>query len=183
MSTNPANRQRLSAQRGAVLLIALITVLLMSMLGATLMRAGLFHEKLSANNRLDSFTFWAAESAITASMAAIDKQQRWQDLILSGRVWDVCLTQSGIAETDCDKPGFPLADGNGDARASALAARTQTRYMGGSPLPGFAVDQVVIQRFSTEGRAYYSDHSPLPFGHLNMQVWQRIGTDTGVFYQ
>ena len=51
-------------QRGAVLIISLIMLLLMTILGITAMRTGLLEEKMAANSRDQTLAFQAAEIAL-----------------------------------------------------------------------------------------------------------------------
>lgn len=163
---------------GMVLVFALITVLLMSLLGTTLMRAALFHERLSTNSQLDQLSFLSAESAIAASMAHLESDARAREAVIMGNEWASCLQSGGITSQGCERAAYvPMATG------VPVAANARSRYIGVGAVPGFSVDQVVFQQFSTEGRAHYDPGAAIPFGHLNRQTWRRMDTATGVFQQ
>lgn len=174
-----------SKQQGMVLLFTLLTLVLITLLGTTLMKSALFQERLTTNNRLDALTFNAAESVITASISAVSESTTLREQAMSGLVLESCLKAQGISLSQCDSPGFPLSAAPVSAGNSpaALVSTAQTRFLGTVPLPGFDVDQMVYQRFATEGKAYYPESLPQPFGHLNLQVWQFAGPGTGVFNQ
>lgn len=171
--------------QGAVLIFALVTVLLMSIVGGTIMKAGMFHERLTTNNHLDALTFQAAESVIAATMMDIDASSEFRNKLMDGVSLQSCLNAKGEVVYACgDQRFIATADPSNKAKqADAMIALAQTKYQGMSAVMGFAVDTVAYARFSTEGRAHFADTSELPFGHLNMQVWQTLGATTGVFNQ
>lgn len=166
---------------GMVLIFALITVLLMSLLGTTLMKTALFHERLATNGQLDQLTFLSAESTIAASISHLDGDALARESVVMGAEWESCLQTRGISQQDCDRAEYvPLATG---MPGVPVAASARSRYIGVAAVPGFSVDQVVYHQFSTEGRAHYDPRSAIPFGHLNRQTWRRMDTASGVFQQ
>lgn len=171
--------------RGAVLIFALITVLLMSVVGSTIMKAGIFHERLTTNNHLDALTFQAAESVIAATMMDIDASPVLRKRLLDGALHQSCVSPKGKVTYACgDQHFIATADQSTKSdQAVVMTTLAQTKYQGMSPVMGFAVDTLAYYRFSTEGRAHFADTSALPYGHLNMQVWQTLGATTGVFNQ
>lgn len=171
--------------KGAVLVFALITVLLMSILGGTLMKTGLFHERLTTNNHLDALTFQAAESVIVATMQDIDASPRLRKKLMNGQLLQNCVSANGKITEECDDQQFPTTAhaSKGPLQGVTLANLAMTHYQGASSVPGFAIDALAYHRFSTEGRAYFAAEPSLPFGHLNVQVWQTVGATTGVFNQ
>lgn len=172
-------------QGGAVLVVALVSLLLMSMLGATLLKTGLFHEKMATNNRLDALTFQAAESGINATIHLLNSNSLLRNRLMAGAVVDTCLTENGAATEHCQDAGISLdiTDNHSSSVSPAVEVRAQTRYRGASPVPGYAADLIVYHQFTTEGRAYYPESAPLPFGHLNLQVWQTLGSNSAVLNQ
>lgn len=170
---------------GAVLIFALVTVLLMSIVGSATMKAGMFHERLTTNNHLDALTFQAAESVITATMIDIDASPLLRKKLMDGALLQSCVNTKGGVLYECGDQRFvATVDLSHKAKhAVAMTTLAQTSYQGMSPVVGFAVDALAYHRFSTEGRAHFADTSALPFGHLNIQVWQTLGATTGVFNQ
>lgn len=171
-------RNHRQSASGMVLVFALITVVLMSLLGTTLMKAALFHERLSTNGQLDQLSFLSAESAIAASMAHLESDAHAREAVIMGNEWEACLQSGGITSQGCERAEFvPMPTG------IPVAASARSRYIGESAVPGFSVDQVVYRQFSTEGRAHYDARSAIPFGHLNRQAWRRMDAASGVFQQ
>jgi Tfp pilus assembly protein PilX len=168
---------------GMVLIFTLVTVLLMSLLGMTLIKTALFHERLATNNQLDRISFLAAESVIAASISRLEHDGVARNALLSGGEWDACLRAQGLSRDQCAVPDYmPLATSS-ISSPNPVVAQARTRYLGAAPVPGFAVDQLVFQQFSTDGRAYFGQASGIPFGHLNRQVWRRADAAGGVFQQ
>lgn len=179
------NAQVHKHNQGAVVIFALVTVLLMSIVGGTLMKAGMFHERLTTNNHLDALTFQAAESVIAATMMEIDASPALRKKLMDGASHQSCVSPKGEVIYACgDQRFIAMAEqSNKTKQAVAITTLAQTRYQGMSPVMGFSVDVLAYHRFSTEGRAHFADTSVLPFGHLNLQVWQTLGAKTGVFNQ
>ncbi len=171
--------------QGAVLIFALVTVLLMSIVGGTIMKAGIFHERLTTNNHLDALTFQAAESVIAATMVDIDASPVLRKKLMEGASHQTCFSSSGEVLYACGNQGSIATSNNANKTKQTIAMTTlaQTTYQGMSPVMGFDVDTLAYYRFSTEGRAHFAEKSTLPFGHLNLQVWQTLGATTGVFNQ
>ncbi len=168
---------------GMVLIFTLVTVLLMSLLGMTLMKTALFHERLATNNQLDRTSFLAAESVIAASISRLESDGMVRNALVGGGEWDACLRAHGLSREQCDIPDYmPLATSSFSS-PNPVVAQARTRYLGAAPVPGFASDQVVFQQFSTDGRAYFGQATGIPFGHLNRQVWRRMDSAIGVFQQ
>lgn len=166
---------------GMVLVFTLITVLLMSLLGTTLMKTALFHQRLSTNSQLDQLTFLSAESVIAASIAHLDRDATAREAVIMGNEWTACLQTGGIRTHACEGAEYvPMA---ASTAVVPVAASASSRYLGVAAVPGFSVEQVVYQQFSTEGRAHYDPRSSIPFGHLNRQTWRRMNAASGVFQQ
>lgn len=177
------NNVRRRHSTGMVLVFALVTVLLMSLVGTTLIKTAIFHERLATNRQLDRITFLAAESAIAGSIDQFESDPSARDAVLAGASLETCLQTQGVAREECDRANYVPMDAASAASPVPVAATAHTRYVGNAAIPGYSVDQVFYQQFSTEGRAYYASDSDIPFGHLNRQVWRRIDTATGVFQQ
>lgn len=91
-------------QRGAVLAVALIILLMVSVLGLSAMRASIFSNKVSTGVQADTMTFDAAESAIARSMAKLRDYTDAQlsAAVLNGQSLQTCLLADGsLRESAC----------------------------------------------------------------------------------
>src|SRR3990167_9296840 len=68
-------------EQGAALFIALIILLLVSMMGVSAMKGGLFHERMAFNSQAEEMTFQAAETAIGG---VIQEARKSSDLSMMG---------------------------------------------------------------------------------------------------
>jgi type IV pilus assembly protein PilX len=80
--------QQLQRQSGAVLIISLIILLVLTIIGVTAMRSATLEEKMAANSMNHNVTFHAAESAIEN---ALDDTGSMVQAILSGDTVSVDL--------------------------------------------------------------------------------------------
>ncbi|SDT92469.1 pilus assembly PilX family protein [Halopseudomonas salegens] len=91
-------------QQGAVLVVALIILLMVSVLGLSAMRASIFSSKVSTGIQADTMTFDAAESAVAMSL---NKLRGFNDsqlaaAVLNGQSMETCLLSDGtLKETAC----------------------------------------------------------------------------------
>lgn len=169
-------------QAGMILIVAMIMLLAVSMLGVSAMKTGIFQEKMAVNNRLDSLAFQAAESAIDATISASQDDPDWLRALQISRQHELCLSGKGVTTGLCGEDGLPLGGGQESSTSlPTLYAHATTQYMGTAPVAGYAVDQVVFHRFSTEGAGHFAVDSVLPYGHVNAQVWQKVGPTDHVF--
>lgn len=86
------------AQRGAVLLIALIMLLLLTVIGISSMRSTSLQERMAGNLRDESHALQAAEAAMRQGEAAVKAKSvsHWQDYV-SSSTWDDASEISGLA--------------------------------------------------------------------------------------
>ncbi len=66
--------ERLDQQRGAVLVVSLVMLMVMTLVGISAMRSAVEEEKMSANSMNWNKTFQAAESAVNSVMADAEVQ-------------------------------------------------------------------------------------------------------------
>lgn len=172
-------------ENGAILVFALITVLLMSIVGASLLKTGIFQTRLTTSNHLDALAFQSTESVIAATLATVDDSPRLYDSLLTGKSLMSCVLPTGLQVDECSDSGFSMLHVTEGVKGwtFSLVNHAETRYQGDAAVAGFDVGLLVYRRFSTEGRAYFAGTSPPPFGHLNLQVWQKLGVPTVMQHQ
>lgn len=85
------------AQQGAVLVVALIMLLLLTIIGISSMRSTTMQERMAGNLRDESHALQAAEAAMRQGEAAIKTQSvsHWQDYV-SSNSWDDASDISGL---------------------------------------------------------------------------------------
>ncbi|MFV3306618.1 PilX N-terminal domain-containing pilus assembly protein [Pseudomonas sp. NY15181] len=94
MNINRAPR----AQQGAVLVVALIMLLLLTIIGISSMRSTTLQERMAGNLRDESHALQAAEAAIRQGEAVVKGQSvtHWQNYVSSSS-WDDASDISGLA--------------------------------------------------------------------------------------
>ena len=93
MNINRAAR----AQQGAVLVVALIMLLLLTIIGISSMRSTTLQERMAGNLRDESHALQAAEAAMRQGEAVVKGQSvsHWQDYVSSSS-WDDASDISGL---------------------------------------------------------------------------------------
>ncbi len=110
-------------QRGFSLLTSLLLLLALTVIGLTMMRAGVLSEKQSANIQEKSVTFHSAQSSNNATI----ESYRYDSDILASALdakngLATCLNEKGVVSKDCSKAtAVDRAGGN-------LLAKTLTTY-------------------------------------------------------
>lgn len=159
-----------NAQQGAALFVALIILLLVSMMGVSAMKGGLFHERMAFNAQAEEMTFQAAETAIGG---VIQEARRPSSTLLSE------LTTSSALKTHCVTGNNSLVVGGCagatlDQRAK-LQAEAQSRFFRTRPLMGTDAVSLVDNQFYTIGKGTFLDSVDLPFKNSNRQEWSKKG--------
>lgn len=156
-------------QRGAALFVALIILLLVSLMGVSAMKSGIFQERMAFNSQAEETTFQAAETAIEG----VIKEARNSTALLGQlaathevRTHCVSLTR-GTAEGAC------TATDTLDLR-KAVQAEAQSQYDRQRPLLGSDAGQLADLQFHTIGEGSFVETS-LPFSNRNRQEWRKVG--------
>lgn len=164
-------------QQGAALFIALIILLLVSMMGVSAMKGGLFHERMAFNAQSEEMTFQAAETAIGG---VIQEARRPTSTLLSelsstNAVKRHCVTRSGGLV-----PGACSASAALDTRAK-VQAESQSQFDRTRPLMGTDAASLVDNQFHTIGEGKFVVSANMPFGNRNRQEWSKKGPGDSQF--
>lgn len=119
---------RASSQRGAVLLVSLLILLMVSVLGISAMRSSIFANKVATGIQADAMTFEAAETAIAVAYGGMLADTSLQTVFAPGHTTTNCITSSGSSTGGCGNTTF-------DNR-SLLTAEAFTYFGGYKALPG-----------------------------------------------
>lgn len=162
-------------EQGAALFIALIILLLVSMLGVSAMKGGLFHERMAFNSQAEEMTFQAAETAIGGVIQEARKSSALLgQLAGTSAAKTHCVTKSaGIAEGVCGA-GSTL-----DTRAS-VRAEAESRFDRRRPLANSDAGALADYQFHTIGKGSFVS-ADMPFENRNRQEWRKIGLGGGNF--
>ena len=162
-------------QRGAALFVALIILLLVSMLGVSAMKGGLFHERMAFNSQAEEMTFQAAETAIGGVINEARKSSALLGELASGHASKThCVTLgSGIGEGGCG------SDKTLDTRAS-LQAEAESQFDRRRPLMNSDAGALADYQFHTIGKGSFVSDG-MPFENRNRQEWRKIGLGGGNF--
>lgn len=90
-----------AAQRGAVLLVSLMILLMVSVLGISAMRSSIFANKVATGVQADAMTFEAAETAIAAAYGTLSSNSSLQTVFSPGYTAIGCVTPNGISNSGC----------------------------------------------------------------------------------
>jgi type IV pilus assembly protein PilX len=110
----PANlhaRHRLAQQRGAVLVIALLLLLVLTIIGITVMQMSRLQERMAGNSRDVNLSFQAAEGSMRAAESFI-RQQNNRPVACSVSPCTVWIEGSVIGTTANQDPAWWLSNGN-----------------------------------------------------------------------
>lgn len=94
------------SQRGAVLLVSLIILLMVSVLGISAMRASIFANKVATGVQADAMTFEAAETAIAVAYGSMLADNALQTVFSPGYNTTICITDSGASTGNCGAGAF-----------------------------------------------------------------------------
>jgi type IV pilus assembly protein PilX len=91
------NRLFQTNQQGAVLVVALIILLMVSVLGLSAMRASISSTKVATGIQADTMSFDAAESAVAMSLKKLRTytDQQLSAAVLNGQKLETCLLSDG----------------------------------------------------------------------------------------
>jgi len=159
-----------------VLLIALVILLMVTLMGVSAIKSGLFHERMAFNSQAEELSFQAAETAIGGVITEAISNGALLTSMMQHKGTDVvhCFTRShGLQEAACG------ADDTLDERES-LQAQASSHYDLKRPLLGTDAAAFMDYQFATEGYGHYVDAS-LPFANRNYQEWRKLGPGAGQF--
>lgn len=162
-------------QSGAALFVALIILLLVSMMGVSAMKGGIFQERMAFNSQAEEMSFEAAETAI----GGVIQEARSSSLLLgqlaAGHEIKVhCVSlEAGTTEGAC------ADDATLDSRDS-LKAEAESRFDRQRPLENSDAGLLADFQFHTIGKGSFVA-SDLPFENRNRQEWRRVGPGGGHF--
>lgn len=90
-----------SAQGGAVLLVSLLILLMVSILGISAMRSSIFANKVATGVQADAMSFEAAETAIAVAYGMLEANDSLQTVFAPGYSTSGCVTPSGLSTGSC----------------------------------------------------------------------------------
>ena len=176
--------QKIKNQKGVALIVALVLLLAISLLGATSLRSGFFHERMSMNSQADTLTFLGAESGINGIMAFawqigegdVD-ESFFADTILKGTVQNNCITKSAIVAGKCSSASQAF-----DTRSTGvLFVQAGTTFLGTNGVENSDTTVFSDYKFRTQGTSYFNQTLELPFGTVNQQDWKKLGVGNNPF--
>ncbi|RLP52677.1 MAG: hypothetical protein D6160_19605 [Ketobacter sp.] len=173
--TKPLSVSTFSGSQGAALFVALIILLVVSLIGVSAIKSGIFHERMAFNAQSEEMSFQAAETGINAVIAEAEVNGGMLNTVLkTGTPLEHCVSRaSGLTEGACDDASTI------DIRAS-VNADALTEFEGKSPILGTDAAAFMYFEFSTIGDGSYADTN-LPFRNRNYQGWRKIGPGNGRF--
>lgn len=163
------------SEQGAALFIALIILLLVSMMGVSAMKGGLFHERMAFNSQAEEMTFQAAETAIGGVIQEARKSSALLGQLAGTNAAKThCVTMSaGITEGACDASSTP------DTQTS-VTAEAESRFDRRRPLANSDAGALADYQFHTIGKGEFVS-ADMPFENRNRQEWRKIGLGGGNF--
>lgn len=163
-------------QQGAALLIALIILLMITLMGVSAIKSGLFHERMAFNAQADELAFHSAETAIGGvTTEAQNNSQFVSHLVdLKGNSITQCVSKAEGLELGACENGSTL-----DERASILSQAT-SRFDSKRVLLASDVEYFKDFVFESEGNGRFVQAS-MPFNRTNIQEWRKIGPSSGQF--
>lgn len=167
---------KIKKQSGAALFVALIILLLVTLIGVSAVRGGLFHEIMAFNAQSDELAFQAAESAING---VVNEAQN--DLAVISNIYNQptgdtvenCITRTTLKDGACTDTDTL------DARASILSD-AMSKFEFKAPALGTDPDALLDYQFSTTGKGHFKQND-MPFEHQNIQAWRKLGPGSGNF--
>lgn len=166
---------KLKQQGGAALLIALLILLMVTLMGVSALKSGIFHERMAFNAQAEEMTFQAAETAINGVIAyGLENGSFLTQMMNSAGDIEQCVTMvSGLAEGACS------AGQTVDIRES-IQSSASSKFDGRKPLVGSDADYFMDYQFATEGHGSF-EQSSMPFASSNYQEWRKVGPGSGQF--
>lgn len=168
-------------QRGAALFVALIVLLVITLMGVSSLKSGIFHERMSMNSQADTLTFMGAESSINSIISfawqigdnGVD-ESFFAPAILTGQPQLNCVAKDAISSGNC------TASQTFDRRAQGvLIAQADTTYEGQSQYENNDAKFLAYHDFETKGTSYFVRDLDLPFAYQNLQEWKKLGVPNG----
>ncbi|MEE2731116.1 MAG: PilX N-terminal domain-containing pilus assembly protein [Pseudomonadota bacterium] len=163
-------------QHGAALLIALLILLMVTLMGVSAIKSGLFHERMAFNAQADEMAFHAAETAIGGVTGEAQRNSQFvSDLVnVNGNAQVHCVSKSsGLAEGACDNADTL------DERASLLS-QSSSRFDSKRVLLASDVEYFKDFVFESEGNGRFVQVA-MPFSRTNFQEWRKVGPSSGQF--
>ena len=159
-----------SKQQGAALIIALIILLVVSMMGVSAMKGGIFHERMAFNAQSEEMTFQAAETAISSVIQEARKSSSLLGALATGKdVQTHCISLSaGISEGVCGD------DDTLDSR-KVMQAEAESQFDDVRPLANSDSSALVDFQFHTIGKGAFVASADLDFPNRNRQEWRKVG--------
>ncbi len=163
-------------QQGAALMVALIILLMVTLMGVSAIKSGLFHERMAFNAQAEELSFHAAETAIGGVIA----EARGNSTLVSelvdangGGITHCISKASGLAADACGNTDTI------DERGSILSQAT-SRFDSKKPLLSSDVEYFKDYVFESEGNGRFVAAS-MPFDSTNLQEWRKVGPSSGQF--
>lgn len=127
-----------SSQQGAVLVIALIVMVMVSLLGISAMRASVQSNKVATGVQADTMSFEAAETALGMAFNTLNSmsEEELTAAVIDGSSVEYCITEDGITDSDCDNNEF--MDSRELLKAQAFASHPPNNCR---PISGFDVEE------------------------------------------
>ncbi|SDS65490.1 Tfp pilus assembly protein PilX [Halopseudomonas litoralis] len=88
-------------ERGAVLLVSLLILLMVSVLGISAMRSSIFANKVATGIQADAMTFEAAETAIAVAYGSMLQNNSLQTVFAPGHTTTTCIASGGSSDGSC----------------------------------------------------------------------------------
>lgn len=127
-----------SAQQGAVLVVALIVMVMVSLLGISAMRASVQSNKVATGVQADTMSFEAAETALGVAFNTLDKmsEEELTAAVVDGNTVEYCITSDGVSDSSCG--GSEFMDSRNLLKAQAFAIHPPNNCR---PISGFDVEE------------------------------------------
>jgi len=163
-------------QQGAALLIALIILLMITLMGVSALKSGIFQEMMAFNAQAEEMSFHGAETAISAIVTeARSNNVMLNDLIDAGNAaTEHCVTLSAGLQDEACGAGEVI-----DERA-ALISQASSRFDSKKILVGSDADYFKDYQFVSVGTGRFVQAS-MPFSATNYQEWRKVGPAAGQF--
>ncbi len=163
-------------QSGAALFVALIILLLVTLIGVSALRGGMFNEIMAFNAQSDELAFQASESAINGVINESQRNLKLVDNIIkqsAGTTLKHCITHATVKDGMCSDTDTL------DSRSS-IKSDAASQYEFKSAAVGHDPAAVMQFQFSTVGTGHFKQ-AGMPFKHYNYQAWRKLGPSSGNF--
>lgn len=127
-----------SSQQGAVLVVALIVMVMVSLLGISAMRASVQSSKVATGVQADTMSFEAAETALGVVFNALNdmSEQELTAAVIDGSSVEYCITSDGMTNSGCGNNEF--MDSRNLIKSQAFASHPPNNCR---PISGFDVEE------------------------------------------